>query len=122
MPGTEGPPRWLSADEQEAWRAVVHLSQLLCRQLDRDLNAHGRSRHDYEVLVELSEAPGMRLRMTELADATSQARSRRAGRAEPRGERPAAIRRQAVTPSAGRDRRGVRPHRGVPAQDPRPRL
>src|SRR6266851_271588 len=76
MPGTEGQPRWLSPDEQQAWRATVHLSQLLMRQLDRDLNAHGLSGHDYEILVELSEAPGRRLRMTELADATSQSRSR----------------------------------------------
>ena len=76
MPGTEGQPRWLSADEQESWRAVVHLSQLLFRQLDRDLNAHGLSRHDYEILVQLSETPGWRMRMTELADATSQSRSR----------------------------------------------
>jgi len=76
MPGTDGQPRWLSADEQQAWRATVHLSQLLMRQLDRDLNAHGLSGHDYEILVELSEAPDHRLRMTELADATSQSRSR----------------------------------------------
>jgi DNA-binding MarR family transcriptional regulator len=76
MPGTDGQTRWLSADEQQAWRATVHLSQLLMRQLDRDLNAHGLSRHDYEILVELSEAPDHRLRMTELADATSQSRSR----------------------------------------------
>ena len=46
------------------------------RQLDRDLNAHGLNAHDYEILVELSEAPDNRLRMTELADATSQSRSR----------------------------------------------
>ena len=76
MPGTDGQPRWLSPDEQQAWRATVHLSQLLMRQLDRDLNAHGLSGHDYEILVELSEAPGHRLRMTDLADATSQSRSR----------------------------------------------
>ncbi len=76
MPGTDGQTRWLSADEQQAWRATVHLSQLLMRQLDRDLNAHGLSGHDYEILVELSEAPDHRLRMTELADATSQSRSR----------------------------------------------
>src|SRR6266446_383354 len=63
MPGTDGQPRWLSADEQQAWRATVHLSQLLMRQLDRDLNAHGLNSHDYEILVELSEA-------------TSQSRSR----------------------------------------------
>src|SRR5258708_33170789 len=76
MPGTDGQTRWLSADEQQAWRATVHLSQLLMRQLDRDLNAHGLTGHDYEILVELSEAPDQRLRMTELADATSQSRSR----------------------------------------------
>src|SRR4249919_389247 len=76
MPGTDGQTRWLSADEQQAWRATVHLSQLLMRQLDRDLNAHGLNAHDYEILVELSEAPDHRLRMTDLADATSQSRSR----------------------------------------------
>ena len=57
MPGTEGQPRWLSPDEQQAWRATVRLTQLLMRQLDRDLNAHGLNGHDYEILVELSEAP-----------------------------------------------------------------
>jgi DNA-binding MarR family transcriptional regulator len=76
MSGTNGEPRWLNDDEQQAWRATVHLSQLLMRQLDRDLNAHGLNGHDYEILVELSEAPDSRLRMTELADATSQSRSR----------------------------------------------
>jgi DNA-binding MarR family transcriptional regulator len=76
MSGTNGEPRWLTDDEQQAWRATVHLSQLLMRQLDRDLNAHGLNGHDYEILVSLSEAPDNRLRMTELADATSQSRSR----------------------------------------------
>src|SRR5580692_10690128 len=76
MSGTNGEPRWLNADEQRAWRSTVNLSQLLMRQLDRDLNAHGLNGHDYEILVELSEAPDRRLRMTELADATSQSRSR----------------------------------------------
>jgi DNA-binding MarR family transcriptional regulator len=76
MPVTKGEPRWLTQDEQQAWRATVHLAQLLIRQLDRDLNTHGLNGHDYEILVELSEAPDNRLRMTELADATSQSRSR----------------------------------------------
>ena len=76
MSGTNGEPRWLTDDEQRAWRATVNLSQLLMRQLDRDLNAHGLNGHDYEILVELSEAPDSRMRMTELADATSQSRSR----------------------------------------------
>jgi DNA-binding MarR family transcriptional regulator len=76
MTGTNGKVRWLSPDEQAAWRATVQLSQMLLRQLDRDLTAHGLNGHDYEILVELSEAPDNRLRMTELADATSQSRSR----------------------------------------------
>jgi len=76
MPNTDGQPRWLSEDEQQAWRATVHLSQMLLRQLDRDLTGCGLSGHDYEILVELSEAPEHRMRMTDLADATSQSRSR----------------------------------------------
>ena len=76
MPGIDGTPRWLSPDEQQAWRATVGVSVLLLRQLDRDLAEHGLNGHDYEILVALSEAPDHRLRMTELADATSQSRSR----------------------------------------------
>ncbi|MBV9095869.1 MAG: MarR family transcriptional regulator [Streptosporangiaceae bacterium] len=72
MPGT----RWLSDEEQQAWRTTVHLNKLLMRQLDRDLAADGLNAADYEILVVLSEAPGRRLRMTDLADATSQSRSR----------------------------------------------
>src|ERR1700735_885205 len=76
MAGTDGQPRWLTDEEQQAWRATVSLSQLLLRQLDRELAEHGLNGRDYEILVELSEAPEHRLRMTELADATSQSRSR----------------------------------------------
>src|SRR5579864_1619792 len=70
------PPRWLTEDEQRAWRAYIQLAQLLMRQLDRDLHPFGLSMHDYEILVELSEAPRLRMRMTELADRTAQSRSR----------------------------------------------
>src|SRR3984885_4070236 len=76
MPGTDGQPRWLTDEEQQAWRATVQLSTLLLRQLDRELAVHGLNGRDYEILVELSEAPDHRLRMTDLADATSQSRSR----------------------------------------------
>jgi DNA-binding MarR family transcriptional regulator len=80
-PQTDGapqssPPRWLTDEEQRAWRAYIRLSQLLIRQLDRDLHPFGLSLHDYEILVQLSEAPDKRLRMTELADRTAQSRSR----------------------------------------------
>lgn len=79
---TDGVPRsgtaaaWLTAEEQSAWRAYIRLAQLLMRQLDRDLHPFGLSMHDYEILVELSEAPDHRMRMTELADRTAQSRSR----------------------------------------------
>ena len=70
------PPRWLTEEEQRAWRAYIRLAQLLMRQLDRDLHPFGLSMHDYEILVELSEAPHHRMRMTDLADRTAQSRSR----------------------------------------------
>lgn len=71
-----GPPRWLAPEEQEAWRAHLATSKLLTRQLDRDLHPFGLSINDYEILVVLSEAPDHQLRMTDLADATAQSRSR----------------------------------------------
>ena len=67
---------WLTPDEQQAWRAYLATSKLLFRQLDRDLQPFGLSGNDYEILVVLSEAPEHRLRMTDLADATAQSRSR----------------------------------------------
>jgi DNA-binding MarR family transcriptional regulator len=69
-------PRWLSDDEQQAWGTYIRLAKMLMRQLDRDLHPFGLSSNDYEILVELSEAPANRLRMTELADLTAQSRSR----------------------------------------------
>jgi DNA-binding MarR family transcriptional regulator len=71
-----GPPCWLTPDEQQTWRAHLATSKLLARQLDRDLNPFGLSINDYEILVVLSESPDERLRMTDLADATAQSRSR----------------------------------------------
>jgi DNA-binding MarR family transcriptional regulator len=68
--------RWLTPDEQDTWRAYLATSKLLFRQLDRDLQPFGLSANDYEILVVLSEAPTTRLRMTDLADATAQSRSR----------------------------------------------
>jgi DNA-binding MarR family transcriptional regulator len=71
-----GPTRWLSDEEQRAWRAYIRVAQMLMRQLDRDLHPFELSIHDYEILVELSEAPLRRMRMTELAERTAQSRSR----------------------------------------------
>jgi DNA-binding MarR family transcriptional regulator len=71
-----GQPCWLTPEEQQAWRAHLAIGKLLSRQLDRDLHSFGLSINDYEILVVLSEAPDQRLRMTDLADATAQSRSR----------------------------------------------
>ncbi len=73
----DGQPRWLDADEQQAWRAWLYSSLLLQDQLDRELQRNaGISHAYYEILVQLSEAPGRMLRMSELADRCLSSRSR----------------------------------------------
>ncbi len=68
--------RWLTPQEQRAWRAHLAAHRLLTHQLDRELQELGLSFNDYEILVNLSESPGHRMRMSDLADATIQSRSR----------------------------------------------
>ncbi len=69
-------PTWLTPQEQRAWRAHLAAHRLLFLQLDRELQGTGLSLNDYEILVNLSESPGRRMRMSELADVTIQSRSR----------------------------------------------
>lgn len=60
---------WLDARQARAWRTYIEASVRLQTRLDDDLEATSRlSLIDYHVLVRLSEAPGQRLRMGELAD------------------------------------------------------
>ncbi len=69
--------RWLSDDEQASWRALITVWMLLPDRLSRDLQDEaGISLADYEILVNLSESPDRRLRMSELADRTLSSRSR----------------------------------------------
>jgi DNA-binding MarR family transcriptional regulator len=69
--------RWLTSDQQKAWRAYIMGTELLLHQLDRELRAeHDISFSEYEILVRLSEAEGNRMRMAILADAMSHSRSR----------------------------------------------
>ncbi|WP_082176821.1 MarR family winged helix-turn-helix transcriptional regulator [Arsenicicoccus sp. oral taxon 190] len=80
--------RWLSATEQVAWRAYLRGQRLLEVALDKDLQAHGVSLSEYEILSMLSEQPGRRQRMSELAALVVQSRSRlthTANRLEGRG-------------------------------------
>jgi DNA-binding MarR family transcriptional regulator len=59
----------LSNEEQAAWRTLLSVNARLQSRLDAELQAaHKISLHDYEVLVQLSEADGMSLRMADLAE------------------------------------------------------
>jgi DNA-binding MarR family transcriptional regulator len=81
--------RWLDPGEQAVWRAFLDVSRLLFEQLNRQLSDEaGMSLAEYEILVQLSEAPGRRLRMSELADRVVSSRSRithTVGRLQDRG-------------------------------------
>lgn len=69
-------PRWLSEEEQRIWRTYLLGSARLASRLDADLRHFGIDLAEYEILVTLEEAPGRRLRMSELAEAVHQSRSR----------------------------------------------
>lgn len=69
--------RWLSADEQRAWRAYLEATSVLFDALDRQLQVDAGMPHAYyEILVRLSEAEGRQMRMSELAARTRSSRSR----------------------------------------------
>jgi DNA-binding MarR family transcriptional regulator len=73
MPGT----RWLSSEQQRAWRAYLESSKVLFDALDRQLQRDSQIPHAYyEILVRLSEAPERAMRMSELAEITLSSRSR----------------------------------------------
>lgn len=69
-------PRWLDAQQQRVWRSYLLGSARLSECLDADLRGFGLDLAEYEILVTLSEAPERRLRMSELAEAVHQSRSR----------------------------------------------
>ena len=90
-------PQWLDKEEQDAWREYLRASRMLEAVLDNDLQVHGLQLSEYEIISVLSDAPGLRLRMSVV-----QSRSRlthTAGRLEKRGW----VRREACVG----DRRGV---------------
>ncbi|MEU7021553.1 MarR family transcriptional regulator [Streptomyces sp. NPDC046203] len=69
--------RWLSDEEQRTWRAYLHATTLLEDHLDRQLQRDAGMPHVYYgLLVQLSQAPEHRLRMTQLAKDLKITRSR----------------------------------------------
>jgi len=68
---------WLSADEQQTWRAFLTACQTLFGAIDAQLQHDSGLPHGYyEILVRLSEAPGRALRMSQLAEASTSSKSR----------------------------------------------
>jgi len=66
----DGPqePRWLDAEESQAWRALAKTMNKLPAALDAQLRRDaGISHFEYQVLALLSEAPDRTLRMSALA-------------------------------------------------------
>ncbi len=69
--------RWLTTDEQQAWRAFLTACQTLFGAVDGQLARDSDIPHGYyEILVRLSEAPDRALRMTQLAEASASSKSR----------------------------------------------
>jgi DNA-binding MarR family transcriptional regulator len=69
--------RWLTADEQLAWRTFLTACQSLFSTIDAQLLRDSDIPHGYyEILVRLSETPGRALRMTQLAEASTSSKSR----------------------------------------------
>ncbi|WP_067677222.1 MarR family winged helix-turn-helix transcriptional regulator [Nocardia miyunensis] len=70
-------PRWLDEQEQGAWLAFVTTAAMLNRRLDQQLERDsGLSHLQYEILVRLSAAPDRELRMSELAGALLDSKSK----------------------------------------------
>ncbi|GGS61561.1 MarR family transcriptional regulator [Planobispora rosea] len=69
--------RWLDENEQRTWRAFLAASQRIQEDLDRQLQRDSGMPHAYyAILVRLSEAPGRRMRMSELATVANSSQSR----------------------------------------------
>lgn len=74
---TDSRARWLSAEEQSAWRAFLVATQTLFSTVEGQLQRDSGIPHGYyEILVKLSEAPDRSLRMSQLAEASTSSKSR----------------------------------------------
>jgi DNA-binding MarR family transcriptional regulator len=82
-------PRWLDSDQRAAWRGFVKLLQRLPTALESQLQQDSKlSFIEYHVLAHLSDQPGRRMRMSELAVLANTELSRLShmvGRLEKRG-------------------------------------
>ena len=69
--------RWLSDDEQRAWRAYIAMQAQLTARLGKRMQADSDLSHaDFAVLVQLTDTPEERVRVVELARALQWEKSR----------------------------------------------
>jgi DNA-binding MarR family transcriptional regulator len=69
--------RWLSPEEQQAWRSFLAACQVFFTAVEGELQRDAQMPHAYyEILVRLSETPGRSLRMSQLAEASASSKSR----------------------------------------------
>ena len=74
---SDEPVRWLTPEEDRAWRSWIAASARVFGNIERDLRrSSGLTFDDYEVLVRLSETPGRRMRLSRLASEVHQSPSR----------------------------------------------
>lgn len=96
-----GRARWLTEEEQEAWRGLQQMQALLSATLNRHLADAGLSLQDYAVLVALTERPDGRMRPVDLGRALGWEKSRLSHHASRMVERGLVARQSCPT-----DRRG----------------
>lgn len=95
--------RWLSEEEQTAWRGWLDAHAQLYAALNRELQrTSGLSLADYEVLVNLTDVPDRSLRMYELGDRLQWEKSRLSKQVSRMAARGLVARRECVD-----DRRGA---------------
>jgi DNA-binding MarR family transcriptional regulator len=76
MTATDHPASSLSSHELAAWRGLLEVHARVTQQLDAQMQSeHALSLSAYEVLMFLDDAPGHRLRMSEIADRVLLSRS-----------------------------------------------
>jgi DNA-binding MarR family transcriptional regulator len=93
---------WLTEEQQRVWRSYLLGSARLTELLDADLRRFGLDLAEYEILVRLSESDEEHVRMSDLARAVHQSKSRLTHTIA-RMERAGLVRRT----SCPTDRRGV---------------
>jgi DNA-binding MarR family transcriptional regulator len=73
----KSPTRWLTPEEQQAWRLFLTATHRLFATVDGQLQRDSAIPHGYyEILVRLSESDGRSLRMSQLAEASTSSKSR----------------------------------------------